>query len=330
MGSPASWHTRASARSTGKARNASTAEVTHAAMWSPSGSRRPRQAKPALEQDSEYRRRHHHFCRGGEDCEGLHSVRPGKAAPEMRHRGGKYANRPCVSLARPARNCQPRKKSSNSRSSMLSSPGSGHCMEFQSGASYPCSRKRDVLLQALAPANCPQTGALKPNMRRPETKAFKPKGEMHGALHGLGQRATRLRSKHTAASCSRQRLPSPLVGACGGGRLFTGTHKTTREATRLGDRRLRATWKAVCPGPRGCHATRLHVGMASQGHAEHKQPLLIRWKRPGASPDSIAGASRLQGGDAHGLLAAFQMRILPSWRCMPKRAWLRRAASKAA
>ena len=40
-------HTRATARSRGKARDASTPEVAHAALWSPNGSRRPRQAQQA-------------------------------------------------------------------------------------------------------------------------------------------------------------------------------------------------------------------------------------------------------------------------------------------
>ena len=41
---PASWHTRATAFSRGRAREARTLEVAHAALWSPSGSGRPRQA----------------------------------------------------------------------------------------------------------------------------------------------------------------------------------------------------------------------------------------------------------------------------------------------
>ena len=41
---PAFWQTRATARSKGSVREASTPELAHAARWSPSGSRHPRQA----------------------------------------------------------------------------------------------------------------------------------------------------------------------------------------------------------------------------------------------------------------------------------------------
>ena len=41
---PASWRTRATALSRGSARGASAPDVAHAALWSPSGSRWPRQA----------------------------------------------------------------------------------------------------------------------------------------------------------------------------------------------------------------------------------------------------------------------------------------------
>ena len=156
---PASWHTRATALSRGSARDASTPDVAHAALWSPSGSRWPRQAhvRGATGSGSRSRRSSKmRRCAEGTvtspDVGKTVRVRAacGPACDSSSARDAESRSERCVSSARwslavAASRCHPCKKSPNSRSSCCAG---GRCKDPQAGGSNPCTRRQAAAWRA--------------------------------------------------------------------------------------------------------------------------------------------------------------------------------------
>ena len=150
---PASWHTRATALSRGSARDASTPDVAHAALWSPSGSRWPRQAhvRGATGSGSRSPRSSKtRKCAEGTvtspDVGKTVRVRAacGPACDSSSARDAESRSERCVSSARwslaaGASRCHPCKKSPNSRWPCCAG---GRCKDPQAGGSNPCTRRQ--------------------------------------------------------------------------------------------------------------------------------------------------------------------------------------------
>ena len=145
---PASWNTRATALSKGSARDASTPDVAHATLWSPSGCRWPRQAHVRGATGSGRRSRRSSktlkcpegtgdFARRGEAACG--PTCDSSSARDAESRSEKCVSSARWSLAVAASRCHPCKKSQNSRSSCCAG---GRCKDPQAGGSNPCMRRQ--------------------------------------------------------------------------------------------------------------------------------------------------------------------------------------------